>query len=140
MAIVQTDSEPNLRSGEKVIFHKYGDRYFLAEVVIADLGDRITVIESNAEKHANREYREQISRPMLVVVLKAWVAEIKETPRAQDALYPPSDAFAVVGIRRPEPSREIPLFSCDHVQIIAANSNGASMMGHQASRTRLTPA
>ena len=60
MAIVQTDSEPNLRSGEKVIFHKYGDRYFLAEVLIADRGERITVSESNAEKHADREYREQI--------------------------------------------------------------------------------
>lgn len=60
MAIVQTDSEPNLRSGSKVIFHKYGDRYFLAEVLIADRGDRITVNESNAEKYADREYREQI--------------------------------------------------------------------------------
>jgi len=60
MAIVQTDSEPNLSGGNKVIFHKYGDRYFFAEVVLADRGDRITVNESNAEKHADREYREQI--------------------------------------------------------------------------------
>jgi hypothetical protein len=60
MAIVQSDSEPILRSGEKVIFHKYGDRYFLAEVLLADRGNRITVLESNAEKHAEREYREQI--------------------------------------------------------------------------------
>jgi hypothetical protein len=60
MAIVQTASEPNRRSGNKVIFHKYGDRYFLAEVLLADRGVRITVSESNAEKHADREYREQI--------------------------------------------------------------------------------
>ncbi len=60
MAIVQSDSEPNLSSGNKVIFHKYGDRYFLAEFLIADRGDRITVNESNDEKRAEREYREQI--------------------------------------------------------------------------------
>ncbi len=47
--------------------------------------------------------------------LKGLLEQITTNPL--DALYPPSDAFAVVGIRRPEPSREIPLFSCDHVQI-----------------------
>jgi hypothetical protein len=58
--IVNTSSEPNLRGGNRVIFHKYGDRYFLAEVVVPDLGHRATVIESDAEKHAIREYREQV--------------------------------------------------------------------------------
>jgi hypothetical protein len=56
MAIVQTGSEPNSSGGNQVIFRKYGDRYFLAEVLLADRGDRITVFESKAEKRAaNRE-------------------------------------------------------------------------------------
>ncbi len=68
MAIVQTESEPNLRSGNKVIFRKYGNRYFLAEVLIGDRGDRITVFESDAEKHAVRELGMRESAPTQVAV------------------------------------------------------------------------
>ncbi len=60
MAIAQTGSKTNTRGGNQVIFRKYGDRYFLTEVLLADRGDRITVLESKAEKRAAREYREQV--------------------------------------------------------------------------------
>lgn len=54
MALVQTGWTPRGLTDSQVLFRKYGDRYFLAEVLIAD-GPDLTVIQSKAEKRAARE-------------------------------------------------------------------------------------
>lgn len=48
------------------VFKKYGNRYFLEEIRLSDA--RITIIESQAEKHAARELEARGESPSLVEV------------------------------------------------------------------------
>ncbi|MGC2297158.1 MAG: hypothetical protein WA476_00040 [Acidobacteriaceae bacterium] len=63
MAVIQTAWVPTRLKSSAVVFTKYGDRYFLDEVLIADLGADITVNESKAEKSAARELAQRGSQP-----------------------------------------------------------------------------
>jgi hypothetical protein len=63
MAVIQTGWMPTRIKSSEVVFRKYGDRYFLDEVLIADLGADITVNESKAEKSAARELAQRGSQP-----------------------------------------------------------------------------
>jgi hypothetical protein len=62
MAIVDSGYDPAPRQTSQVIFRKYGDRYFLQEVQMAN-GDEITLSESQAEKSAARELARRGSQP-----------------------------------------------------------------------------
>jgi hypothetical protein len=63
MAISQIAWMPMRINSSEVVFRKYGDRYFLDEVLIANLGADITVNESKAEKSAARELAHRGSQP-----------------------------------------------------------------------------
>jgi hypothetical protein len=55
MAMVQTDYTPVREKTSQVIFRKYGDRYFLEEVLVSGSATHVAVLESGAEKRAARE-------------------------------------------------------------------------------------
>lgn len=55
MILAQMAFDPAPSSNSLVTFKKYGDRYFLEEVSIANSETRVTVYEGKAERHAARE-------------------------------------------------------------------------------------
>ncbi len=68
IANVETAMDSTRPGTSQAIFSKYGDRYFLEEVVIAN-GKHITVNESNAERRAaNREFVMSGSKPSQVAL------------------------------------------------------------------------
>jgi hypothetical protein len=71
IAIVQTYIESTQPAASKAIFRKYGDRYFLEEVIFAASGLHITLNESDAERRVNREYVQRGSGASTVALVLA---------------------------------------------------------------------
>lgn len=63
MGMVRAASEPVRNTNSVVIFRRYGDRYFVTELVLATRGTRLAVNESKAEKHAAREFAMRGQQP-----------------------------------------------------------------------------
>lgn len=67
-AIVQLAIERTRPATSEVIFKRYGNRYFLQEVVIAGGGQHVTVNESDAERRVDREFAMRGSGPTPVAL------------------------------------------------------------------------
>jgi hypothetical protein len=61
------ESEP-ARQG-KVVFHKYGDRYYLRDIFSAGRLDHMQIFESKEEKKMSRSAEDKHSAPQTVAVL-----------------------------------------------------------------------
>jgi hypothetical protein len=55
LAIVQTEYDSQPRTAGKLVFKKYGDRYFLSEVWEVNTTTHLKLFETKQEKHAAKE-------------------------------------------------------------------------------------
>lgn len=68
VAMIKTEYDPTPAKSSFVLFKKYGDRYFLQEIHIANATGHLDVYESDTEKRATREYASRGSQPTELAV------------------------------------------------------------------------